>query len=134
MSRLRLRGRKAAARVRARRSPLSLEILEDRCLLDAARVGVLGSQDYSSTDILVRLRPEFSASTQLTLTGSESGSPNLIASDLWKIQLSPNVPVADALATFRLDPRVEFAQPDYKITVQMTPNDPYSHGAQVPRR
>jgi subtilisin family serine protease/subtilisin-like proprotein convertase family protein len=121
MSRHRLRGRPAAAR----RIPLAVEALENRCLLDAASVGVLGSQDYASTDILVRLRSELASSTQLTLTGNESGSPSLIASNLWKIDLSSNVSVADALASFRLDPRVEFAQPDYKITVQTTPNDPY---------
>ena len=121
MSRLRLRGRPAVVRVRARRFPLSLESLEDRCLLDATTSGLLGSQAYASTDILVRLRPEFANSTQLTLTGNESGSPSLIASGLWKIDLRPNLTVVDALATFRLDPRVDFAQPDYRITVQTTP-------------
>jgi subtilisin family serine protease/subtilisin-like proprotein convertase family protein len=125
MSRIRLRGRSAAARARTRRLPPSLEILEDRCLLDAASVGVLGSQDYASSDILVRLRPEFSSGTQLTLIANESGSPSLIASGLWKIELAPSVTVAAALASFRLDSRVEFAQPDYKIAVQTTPNDPY---------
>jgi subtilisin family serine protease/subtilisin-like proprotein convertase family protein len=97
---------------------LCLEILEDRCLLDAW-------QAFASSDILVRLQPQFAAATQLTLTGNETGTPTQISSGLWKIDLAPTVTVAEALAAFRLDPRVQFAQPDYKITVQTVPNDPY---------
>src|SRR5207249_12206699 len=39
--------------------------------------------------------------------------------------LHHGVTVADALAVFRVDPRVAFAQPDYRIQVQLAPNDPY---------
>src|SRR5262249_43443672 len=100
MSRVRLRGRPAVVRLRSRRRPLFVEMLEDRCLLDAG-------QAYAATDILVRLQPQLEAATRLTLTSTESGTPTQISSGLWKIDLAPGVTVADALATYRLDPRVE---------------------------
>jgi subtilisin family serine protease len=125
MFRSRVRGRSAVARVPARGLPLQLEILEDRCMLDAGVGSLLGAQAYDPTDILVHLRPAFSKSATFSLTGNEVGAPSTLASGLWKIELNAGETVADALATFRLDPRVDYAQPDYRIQVQTTPNDPY---------
>jgi len=121
----RLRGRLAVARASARRLPLAVEILEARCLLDANVGALLGTQAYDPTDILVHLRPASSDSVTFSLTGNEAGTPSPLASGLWKIELNAGETVADALAAFRLDPRVDYAQPDYRIQVQTTPNDPY---------
>jgi subtilisin family serine protease/subtilisin-like proprotein convertase family protein len=123
MSPSRLRGRLAVARVRARRLSLCVENLEERNLLDAGLGSLVSAQGYDPHDILVHLRAEPAA--QFTLIGNESGSPSQIAQGLWKIELNPDVTVADALATFRVDPRLDFVQPDYRIHVQTTPNDPY---------
>ncbi|HMF11439.1 MAG TPA: hypothetical protein VKE94_04015, partial [Gemmataceae bacterium] len=102
MSRSRLRGRSAVARVSARHLPLKVEILEDRCLLDAVAGSLLATQTYDPTDILVHLRSAFSNNISFSLSRDETGTPSLVASGLWKIALNPGESVADALAAFRL--------------------------------
>jgi subtilisin-like proprotein convertase family protein len=121
MSRSRLRSRRIRARVLHRR--LEVELLEDRSLLDAALASLTAG--YDPRDILVRLRTD---AATFTMTGSEKGTAVGLDSSLWKIELGPGVTVANALAVFQADPRVAFAQPDYKIQLQQTPNDPYFTG------
>jgi subtilisin family serine protease/subtilisin-like proprotein convertase family protein len=118
--------------VRARRACLFVELLEDRNLLTTGLGSLVTEQSlpadpnaYDPTDILVQMRPEYANGAQFTLTGSESGTPSTVAPGLWKIELNPGVTVADALAIFRSDPRVLSDQPDFKIRVETTPNDPY---------
>jgi subtilisin family serine protease/subtilisin-like proprotein convertase family protein len=124
MSRLRLRDRQA--RARRFRFPLVLEALEDRSLLDASVAPLPADpRAYDPTDVLVRLRSDLAATTRFTVTGSERGTPEAVAPGLWKIELPADVTVVEALATFRIDPRLQSVQPDYRIQVQTAPNDPY---------
>jgi subtilisin family serine protease len=131
---VRSRGRSAARRRRAPRCPLLIELLETRTLLDAGLTGTLSAQalptnpgSYDPGDILVQFRPGATAANAASfkLTGAESGTPEALGPGLWKVDLTKGVTVADALAIFRSDTRVQFAQPDYRIQVQTTPNDPF---------
>jgi subtilisin family serine protease/subtilisin-like proprotein convertase family protein len=115
-----------------RRAYLSVELLEDRNLLATGLGSLVAEQSlpadpnaYDPSDILVQLQPGYTNSARFSLTGAETGTPSAIASGLWKIELNNGVTVADALAIFRSDPRVQSDQPDYRISVETTPNDPY---------
>jgi subtilisin family serine protease len=102
---------------------LEVELLEDRSLLDSAVSTLLANGGpYDPSDILVHLRSDVAT---FTMTGTETGTPVNLGSGLWKIELSGGVTVAEALAVYQIDPRVAFAQPDFQIQVQQTPNDPY---------
>jgi subtilisin family serine protease/subtilisin-like proprotein convertase family protein len=114
------------------RRPL-LEPLEDRRLLAAAPVPDLSLLDNPS---LTREHRPGSLIVQFRDGASAPGSlsAHLITANLapeW--QLTPGMrqvdltPAADwdaALLTFRQDPNVLFAEPDYRITLQKEPNDP----------
>ncbi len=51
--------------------------------------------------------------------------------DVYVLEMAPGNDVSKAVKDFQNDPNVAYAQPDYKVSVNMVPNDPYfsSHGS-----
>lgn len=105
-----------------------LELLEDRCLLDASGpASLIGSPTFSSEPafrddrILVRFRDE-----PFALPGSSLGER---IGGIYEIRLDVGASWSRLLALYQTHPGVAFAQPDYQITVAGRPNDP-SFGAQ----
>ena len=122
---------------------LFLESLEDRRLLafvpaaiDPAGTGPqavltadFGSlrgdpNDYDSSRILVRFRPEAALNSLPTLAGTSISRELPLVAGLHEVSLAPGIDVEKALAAYRADPLVEYAQPNYRIHAQDTPNDP----------
>jgi subtilisin family serine protease len=108
----------------------ALEALEDRTLpdsspagavLDVQGVGVRGDS-YDPSVVLVRFRP--GSAPEAGLAGASVGGPVALVPGLYEVRLSPGVSVAQALAAYRADPRVLTAEPDYRLGVSWTPNDP----------
>ncbi|HUE72289.1 MAG TPA: Calx-beta domain-containing protein [Pirellulaceae bacterium] len=122
---------------------LRLEGLEDRCLLaidlapsfpvgigpqaaPAADFGGLqgNPHDYDSTRILVRFRPEADVNGLPMLDGTSVSRELPLVAGLREVRLAPGTDVETALAVYRADPLVVYAQPNYRVHVQNTPNDP----------
>ncbi|MCI0459041.1 MAG: S8 family serine peptidase [Gemmataceae bacterium] len=110
---------------RADRKSLRCEALEDRTLLDGGFASggfprlVVDPTAYDASSILVRYRPE-----ALARHGVNLGPDIPLASSLHKVGLGGGVGVEAALAAYRADPDVLFAEPNYRIRIQLTPNDP----------
>lgn len=126
-----IRARRRSAKPTRARRRLLLELLEDRTLLDvgvsalAAPALAEDPSRYDPTHVLLRLR------AGAVLTPAEASAATDLGGGLWQISLEKYTTVSDALALYRSDPRVDFAQPDYKIQVQLTPNDPYLTGGKL---
>ena len=45
--------------------------------------------------------------------------------NIYLLKTEPGVNIMEAIEEYKKDPNVEYAQPDYKVEVQMAPNDPY---------
>src|SRR5262245_14667150 len=101
MSRRNLRGRNTTKTNQRRRARLTVEQLEDRCLLDAG----LASALYDSGQILV---------------GYQTGSKIEVRS----VELSGNQSVQDAVSAYSSQAGVAFAEPDYQVRTAVIPNDP----------
>jgi subtilisin family serine protease len=107
---------------------LTLEALEDRTLLDAGQpVGIASPYGpdlgWAESRILVQFKSEFCASVA-SLGGTHLARSFELVPGLYEVQLQPGVTVEEALAAYKADPRVLFAQPDYQIQINATPNDP----------
>lgn len=114
---------------RCEKSPLYLELLEDRTLLDATGLPPLqvDANSYDASHILVRFHPDANIvqlNTGQFLSGTSIAGELTLVSDLYKVSLAPGTPVEDALAAFRSNPLVAYAEPDYEIRVTAIPNDP----------
>jgi serine protease len=112
---------------------LHLEFLEDRRLL-AARI------DAGSSFSRLALDPnQSSASALIVQFKSGASSPGSLAAHVataglapeWeltpgmrRVELGPGIDTAAALAIFQSDPNVAFAQPDHRVSLQLSPNDP----------
>ncbi|MGI8981907.1 MAG: S8 family serine peptidase, partial [Pirellulaceae bacterium] len=122
---------------------LRLEGLEDRCLLAidlapsfpvgigpqallAADFGSLRGDpnDYDSTRILVRFRPEADVNGLPLFDGTSVSRELPLVAGLREVRLAPGIDVETALAVYRADPLVVYAQPNYRVHAQLTPNDP----------
>jgi len=123
------------SRSRARRRPLRavlcLETLEDRTVFNVTPVtGVdLGSLvvDPGASNpgqILVRFRPGVTPDAAAVLSGTTLGSPLPLVDNLWTVRLAPGVSVRDALAAYRSQPSVAYAQEDFLLHAALIPNDP----------
>jgi subtilisin family serine protease len=109
-----------------------VELLEDRTLLSAAPTTILdlngvsiNPNQYSSTDILVRFQGVPGTPGGPTIVaGTTLGTPLPLVPGLYRVDLAPGVSVAQALAAYQAEPGVLSAEPDYRLTVSMVPNDP----------
>src|SRR5262245_50540792 len=106
-----------------RRFTPRVELLEERNLLDAAGTSVLdlgglqvNTNRYDADHILVRFRPEALASTEMAglMPGTELGSAMGLVSGLYEVTLDAGVNIDDALAAYRANPLVLYAEPDYE--------------------
>ncbi len=136
--RSRLQREKAFLRPERKRSLRHLfvprvELLEERNLLDAAGPAVLdlsslqvAADSYDADHILVRFRPEAFASTETSglLPGTQLGEAVGLVQNLYEVILDAGMSVADALAGYRANPFVLYAEPDYEISLEATPDDP----------
>lgn len=106
-----------------------VELLEDRTLLatDFSALAIDPSA-YDASRILVRFRPDVDGSQVFSRSLLQSpvlnASPVGLVSGLYEIQLPSNVSVADSLAAYRANPLVMYAEPDYRVHLDLTPNDP----------
>jgi subtilisin family serine protease/fibronectin type 3 domain-containing protein/methionine-rich copper-binding protein CopC len=120
---------------RVRKSPPTtdaaafVELLEDRTLLSAASVGEVPSlhivaDAFASDSIIVRYRSDAAASAAAHAAGNRALPLQGMVSGLRKVQLVGSMSVEQALAAYRADPNVLYAEPDYQVQLQLTPNDP----------
>ncbi len=86
----------------SRRAPLQVELLEDRCLLSASPL-----VDGAPAGLLVRYRADDGGKGEVRAVELPAGA-------------SPD----QALAAYRADPRVLYAEPDLPVRVTGIPNDP----------
>jgi len=108
---------------RLRRKPADQErILRDLVRKMDIRVP---TDEYAADRILVKFRPTVSAlSVGAILTAY--GSPNFkTVADIGvlKVQIPSGTSIASFLYALRLNPDVEYAEPDYRTRVQVTPDD-----------
>ena len=117
------------SRPHSRRAPpgrrLYLELLEDRRLLSAAPVelpGVVVESTHASDRILVRF---LDAAKPVALTGTTLGKAQPLVTNLFEVDLAAGTTVDWALAAYRKDARVAYAEADAYLGAAWTPNDPY---------
>jgi subtilisin family serine protease len=116
-----------------RAARLWAERLEDRLVWNATAPEGLSAggpqatfpQDYDPSTILVRFAGDAAKLTSTAApAGTEIGSPLPLVPGLRSIQLAPGMDVATALAAYRALPGVVYAEPNYELHAQETPNDP----------
>jgi thermitase len=92
--------------------------------MNASRRAVSG---YAGDRILVKFKPSFaSASIRPTLRASGSAPiASVPGIGVVKARVPAGTSVAVFVAALRRNPDVAFAEPDYKTTIQVTPNDEY---------
>jgi subtilisin family serine protease len=125
--------RRVPKKVRAARPFLSLEPLEDRCLLStdpllAMHVPVpsppTGEESYDTSHILVRFHPDVAGSAaSAVLGGTELGEAFVGVPGLYEVRLAAGVNVATAVAAYQASPAVVYAEPDYRIRPRQVPDD-----------
>lgn len=98
--------------------PAVIETLEDRSLLSASPLPaqpdlVIDPTQFQDDSILVRYRDG------VPMAGTASG----VVPGLQVVHLGQGVTVADALWTYRSDPNVVYAEPNYRVSLQYTPDD-----------
>jgi subtilisin family serine protease/subtilisin-like proprotein convertase family protein len=111
---------------------LSVETLEDRRVLAALGSAasfsnlVADGGSFAAARLLVQYRDGASMAGSLGAysLGSNVGSGWSLVPGLREVQLHAGVDVEAALKSFQTDSNVLFAQPDYRVSVQMTPSDP----------
>ncbi len=120
---------------RRRARILHLEVLETRTLLDAGAPALaldlsslrVETQEYDDSHILVRFRADAEAGA---LAGTTLGPAVGMVSDLYQVSLAEGTGVDQALALYRANPLVLYAEPDYQLSLELTPNDPrYTDGS-----
>ena len=107
---------------------LTLEMLERRHLLAVAfdlPELALNPDLYDSSRILVRFKPEApELAGSAILPGTEFVATIDLVPGLRSVQLAPEVSVEAALAAYKSNPYVLYAEPDFRIQLEATPNDP----------
>jgi serine protease len=86
---------------------------------------------YDSSHILVRFNAETGTADTIRglqaavpLPGTELGPSLTLVPGLREVCLDPGETIEAALAEYRNDPQVVYAEPDYTVTAQLTPSDP----------
>ena len=108
----------------ARHVYLLLESLEDRNLPSTMKVGpvfdalTVRRGEYAESRVLLRMQPGAACPAM------ESGAGQALVPGLCQIDLAPGLSVRQALAAYERDARVLSAQPDYRVQLTGTPNDP----------
>ena len=107
---------------------LLCETLEDRTLLDGSALATLNSPRliidpgaHAASSILVRFRSE--ATVQIA-QGTDPGPEMSLVRGMHTVKLGAGVTVDAALAAYRANPNVLYAEPDYSVHLLETPNDP----------
>src|SRR4051794_26557177 len=106
---------------RTGRRRLTLELLESRQLLSTTSVSgslAIDQAAYDPSHIMVRYR------TGTDQSQMASGQDFALVPDLREVKLAPGLSVSDALASYRKNPAVLYAEPDYRVHVDTVPNDP----------
>ncbi len=112
---------------------LFVESLEDRHLLAALTDGTapLSSLDvdptaHSTSSLIVQFRAGTSSPGSLaayTATASVD-SEWALTPGMRKVELNANADWASTLLAFKLDPNVQYVEPNYHVQLQLAPNDP----------
>src|SRR5262245_17969775 len=80
---------------------------------------------YDPSTILVRFQDDLTAPTALRLVnGTQLERSIRLVNGLTEIRLGANVRLEDALAAYRADPTVVYAEPNFHVHLDLTPNDP----------
>ena len=121
---------------RLQKRNFSVETFEDRSLLSVSSFlppAVQFEVDpswYEPTSLIVRLADE-GASTSLALRHDDLALPSRafdptvgLVDDLFKVDLPAGIELTDALASYRSNPNVLYAEPNYRIRITQLPNDP----------
>lgn len=112
---------------------LHVESLEDRRLLSIESMPLLAGLDalavdaseYSASNILVGFRAAANGRHEARqLPGTRLGRGFSLVPGLREVRIDAGMSVAEALAAYRADPQVAFAEPDYRVYALATPNDP----------
>ena len=103
---------------------LRLEVLESRCLLSAG-TGNSSALSFDSSQILVRFRADVSDRVIAELRGSDTqiGDAIALVPGLRTVRLS-GITVDKAIARFKQNPLVLYAEPDYTVHADLLTNDP----------
>ena len=136
--------RRSMRRIQDQRwTSLGLEVLEDRRLLSADGIDLdwlasattvsqfyVDSSRYDPHSILVRYREDTIGAQGRGIPGNsglaalpDSARTYSVVPGLQRVTLSEQVTVEDALAAYRSDPAVVYAEPNYHVRVDATPND-----------
>ena len=105
-----------------RQPALRIEPLESRCLLALS----VHTEDFDPTRILVRFdetQPVSRAATVLQ-KGLNWGDWLPLVRGLREVRLDSGVTIETALNSVRMLPGIVYAEPDYRLSAERTPNDP----------
>jgi subtilisin family serine protease/subtilisin-like proprotein convertase family protein len=102
-----------------RKAILRVEQLEDRNLMDAGATGL------DASTILVRFRAEAveQGLVRPALEGTQIGAALPLVDGLFEVTVSAGVNLDDAIAAYRADANVLFAEPNFQLVVDWIPND-----------
>ncbi len=107
-----------------------VESLEPRTLMTAdvtASLDLTGLhtdlEQYDSSRILVRFQENISTLPESLMLGTRVESAVPLVSGLHEVSLDHGVSVDDALAVYRESPFVLYAEPNYRVSLQLAPND-----------
>ena len=100
---------------------LSLESLEARVLLTPPLV--VNPASFDPSRVLVQFQSP-AARDQFHMPGFTRGEALPLVTDLYVANLGPGLGVSQALTALRASPLVRFAEPDYRVNLNVIPNDP----------
>ncbi len=104
---------------------VSMFILVALPIVGSMQEGAPSGPSFVPGEVLVKFAPSAIAIDRSRLEG-QLGATELrtFASSAMHWRLGPNVDVLQAVATLRQDPSVEYAEPNYILHADVTPNDP----------
>lgn len=117
---------------------LRLEMLEGRTLLSVDAQGLtnldalrIDPDSYNPTSILVRYREDVVGKGRVnaSLRDTEVGPAIGLVPGLREVKLGKGIGVEAALAAYRANPNVLYAQPNYRVHIELAADDPsYTNG------
>ncbi|HKB02221.1 MAG TPA: S8 family serine peptidase [Gemmataceae bacterium] len=112
------------------RTPLRLDPLEGRSVPNAAApIPQADPGSYDPHSLLIRLKADAPRVLAAVAPGAEFERPFGLVNGLWSVRLAAGLDVPTALVAARANPFVEYAEPNYILHVETTPNDPkYADG------